>query len=248
MLFSWWACVYVCVCVCDTLFMSMAAGVISMMLWNCFPPIMYMYISGVGLCVHVFMNPMPSWFVCVFLKCFNILCYASGFYMLLFLCQMFMMHVCMCVCVVVVVRWHCSAQLSMFNMEKRYRNEIIITSHLSSPRVVTEGHLWCIVQWLSNLIAHVGLCHSIQKWIWGQQNMACSYAGAVHLALLLVLQRNAATVGLLKGDWNSLDPGFVVTEMVAELWVLSLAAVYCHWCFQCQCEGRGSGFLGHMGL
>ena len=37
---------------------------------------------------------------------------------------------CVCVCVVVVVvvvaviHWHCSAQLSMFNMEKRYRNKI----------------------------------------------------------------------------------------------------------------------------
>ena len=31
------------------------------------------------------------------------------------------------VCVVVViVHWHCSAQLSMFNMEKRYKNKIII--------------------------------------------------------------------------------------------------------------------------
>ena len=47
--------------------------------------------------------------------------------MLLFLRQLFMMHVCVCVCVVVViVHWHCSAQLSMFNMEKRYRNKIII--------------------------------------------------------------------------------------------------------------------------
>ena len=51
--------------------------------------------------------------------------------MLLFLCQMFMMHVCMCVCVcvvvvVVVVHWHCSAQLSLFNIEKLYRNKIII--------------------------------------------------------------------------------------------------------------------------
>ena len=33
--------------------------------------------------------------------------------------------VCVCVCVV-IVHWHCSAQLSMFNMEKRYRNKIII--------------------------------------------------------------------------------------------------------------------------
>ena len=28
-----------------------------------------------------------------------------------------------CVC---VVHWYCTAQLSMFNMEKRYRNNIII--------------------------------------------------------------------------------------------------------------------------
>ena len=30
---------------------------------------------------------------------------------------------CVCVC---VVHWHCTAQLSMFNMEKRFRNKIII--------------------------------------------------------------------------------------------------------------------------
>ena len=65
------------------------------------------------------------------LRCFNILCYASGFYMLLFFLQMFLTrararaHVCVCVCVC-VVHWHCTAQLSMFNMEKRFRNKIII--------------------------------------------------------------------------------------------------------------------------
>ena len=35
----------------------------------------------------------------------------------------------LCACVrarVCVIHWHCSAQLSMFNMEKRYRNKIII--------------------------------------------------------------------------------------------------------------------------
>ena len=41
------------------------------------------------------------------------------------------MCVCECVCVVFVVviniiHWHCSAQLSIFNMEKRYRNKILI--------------------------------------------------------------------------------------------------------------------------
>ena len=30
------------------------------------PHNVYMHISCVGLCVHGFMNPMPSWFVCVF--------------------------------------------------------------------------------------------------------------------------------------------------------------------------------------
>ena len=30
-------------------------------------------------------------------------------------------HACVC-----VVHWHCTVQLSMFNMEKRYRNKIII--------------------------------------------------------------------------------------------------------------------------
>ena len=53
-------CVCVCVCVCDTLFMGMAAGMMYMMLCNDFPPIICMYISCVGLCVHVFTNPMLS--------------------------------------------------------------------------------------------------------------------------------------------------------------------------------------------
>ena len=39
-----------------------------------------------------------------------------------------------CVC---VVHWHCTAQMSMFNMEKRYRNQIIIIiiiiSHIYKP-------------------------------------------------------------------------------------------------------------------
>ena len=37
-------------------------------------------------------------------------------------------HVCesVCVCVCVSFHLHCSAQLNMFNMEKRYRNKIII--------------------------------------------------------------------------------------------------------------------------
>ena len=42
-------------------------------------------------------------------------------------CVCVCVYVCVCVVVVVViVHWHCSKQLSMFNMEKRYRNKIII--------------------------------------------------------------------------------------------------------------------------
>ena len=45
-------------------------------------------------------------------------------------------HVCVCVCVV-IVHWHCSEQLSMFNMEKRYRNKIItIITTLTRQHVV----------------------------------------------------------------------------------------------------------------
>ena len=57
--------------------------------------------------------------------------------MIIFLRQLFMMRMRMCVCVCVcvcmraclhacVVHLYCSAQLSMFDMEKRYRNKIII--------------------------------------------------------------------------------------------------------------------------
>ena len=45
--------------------------------------------------------------------------------MLLFFRQMFLTRARACVCVC-VVHWHCTAQLSMFNMEKRFRNKIII--------------------------------------------------------------------------------------------------------------------------
>ena len=57
-----------------------------------------------------------------FLRCFNILCYASGFYMLLFVVRcLWCARARVC-----VIHWHCSVQLSMFNMGKRCRNKIII--------------------------------------------------------------------------------------------------------------------------
>ena len=77
-------------------------------------------------------------FICMrfFLRCFNILRYASGFYMLVFVVR------CLC-CArvrarVCVIYWHCSAQLSMFNMEKRYRNKIIIIIIIIIIRIVWQ--------------------------------------------------------------------------------------------------------------
>ena len=43
--------------------------------------------------------------------------------MCVFVCVCLCVCVCVCVC---VVHLHCSAQLSMFNMEKRCRNKIIV--------------------------------------------------------------------------------------------------------------------------
>ena len=89
-----------------------------------------------------------------FSEAFNIFCYASGFYMLLFLREIFMMHVCVCVCVCVCCVCVCvwcvcvcvcvccfigivlSVHLSMRNMEKRDRNIIIITKSSSWERQV----------------------------------------------------------------------------------------------------------------
>ena len=48
-------------------------------------------------------QPNADFAACVFLRRFNVLCYASGFYMLLFLHQLFMMRVCVCVCVCMCV-------------------------------------------------------------------------------------------------------------------------------------------------
>ena len=51
------------------------------------------------------------------------------------------MCVCVCVCVC-VVHWHCTAQLSMLNIEKRFRNKIIIIIiiiSMNKPLLYTVG-------------------------------------------------------------------------------------------------------------
>ena len=63
--------------------------------------------------------------------------------MLLFFCQMFLtrararVYVC-------VIHWHCTAQLSMFNMEKRFRNKIIIITPGAGTGAVTVVSLGAI--------------------------------------------------------------------------------------------------------
>ena len=66
-----------------------------------FSPIMCMYISCVDLCVH-HESDAELICMCFFFRHFNILCYASVFYLLLFVHQMFMMHARACVCVLLI--------------------------------------------------------------------------------------------------------------------------------------------------
>ena len=89
--------------------------------------------------------------------------------MLLFVRQLFMMRarasVCVCVCVCVracvcMVHLYCSAQLSMFDMEKRYGNKIIIIIIIINimTHVRPVGHLSVRLAWQKlerwTLIAH----------------------------------------------------------------------------------------------
>ena len=112
----WWLLTFIC---------------FSFMWTHFFSNTVYMHISCVGLCVHGFMNLMPSWFACVFFLFFCFFFFSD----VLAYCVMLQAFICYCSFVrcfwrarvyVCVVHWHCTAQLSMFNMEKRFRNKIII--------------------------------------------------------------------------------------------------------------------------
>ena len=61
--------------------------------------------------------------------------------MLLFFLQM-RARACICVC---VVHWHCTAQLSMFNMEKRYRNKTIIIKSSGVSVAWLIPHYWTTI-------------------------------------------------------------------------------------------------------
>ena len=72
--------------------------------------------------------------------------------MLMFFRQMFLTRARACVC---VVHWHCTAQLSMFNMEKRFRNKIIIIIII----VRKPFPLWADLQLNSVRDQNVNICY-----------------------------------------------------------------------------------------
>ena len=99
-------CVCVCVCVRYAIYGYGSRHDVYDAMKFFFPLVMCMYISCVDLCVHVFMNLILSWLVCVFLRCFNILCIVLCFRLL---CAIVLtsnvydvcvcVYVCVCVCV-----------------------------------------------------------------------------------------------------------------------------------------------------
>ena len=75
--------------------------------------------------------------------------------------------VCVCVCVVVDVHWHCSAQLSMFIMDKLYRNKIIIIiirSHAEgwNQTQVCRPRGGRLDHWANQAVPAEGPCYTIQ--------------------------------------------------------------------------------------
>ena len=83
--------------------------------------------------------------VCVCVSVCVCVCLCACVCVCVCVCECVCVCVCMCVCVcvcvcgvvvvvVVVVHWYCSAQSSMFNMEKRYRNKIIMVELVVAER------------------------------------------------------------------------------------------------------------------
>ena len=126
-----------------------------------------MRFSCVNLCVHVCMNLMQSWLVCILRRCFNIIPVILCFRLLsmsvsryaFFFRNMSMMHlrcrffVCVflfvsllmgegsffvVVCLGFFIHLYCSVQLSIYNMEKHYRNKIIIINSVHDKAQTVE--------------------------------------------------------------------------------------------------------------
>ena len=77
---------------------------------------------------------------CSYVKCFWCMCVC----VCVCVCMCACMHACVRACVrVCVLHLHCSAQLSMFNLEKRYRNKIIIII-ITKHQELTNCHWLCL--------------------------------------------------------------------------------------------------------
>ena len=143
-------CVCACVCVCVCVwFVIYGYGSRHDVVWCYkmifFPRNVYVYfLCGlVWTCIHESDAELSC--MC-FSQAFNILCCASGFYMLLFLRQMFVTHVCVCgyVCVC-VVHLHCSAQLSMFNMDSaiEIKSLLLLLLQLWGFKICSKAEYLC---------------------------------------------------------------------------------------------------------
>ena len=126
---------------------------------NDFYPIMYMHISCVGLCVHGFMNLMPSWFVCGFLFCFvwfffsdvltyctmlqAFICYCS--FVRCFWCACACVCVCVCVCVlfigIVQRNWVCLRWKSAIEIELLLLLLLLLLNPKNHWHWLALGHL-----------------------------------------------------------------------------------------------------------
>ena len=100
--------------------------------------------------------------VCVCVCVCMCVCVCVCVYVCVCVCVCVCVYVCLCVCVCVdvwvcVVHLHCSAQLSMFNMEKRYRNKITTIISIS-------GHFTCdSLQHHCDQRLHHGLMKNIEN-------------------------------------------------------------------------------------
>ena len=120
------------------------------------------------------------------------------------MCVCVCVYVCVCVCVcmracvracvhvcVVVVHWHCSAQLNMFNMEKHYRNKIIIIIIIIIT-VIPQYLVWLFAFQLLNNIPCVS-----QDWISVDRCTCCHAEIALADQTCYYIQLQYADIGLI---------------------------------------------------
>ena len=121
------------------------------------------------------LTELLSWLVCVFLRRFNILCYASGFYMLLFLRQMLMIMcvcvcvwagACMCVCVCLFIcivqhNWACLSWKSTIEIQSLLLLLLLWLSWHSTPTT-----FWCVCILLHFTTVQINLGRNLRlSWV-----------------------------------------------------------------------------------